>query len=66
VQCGHNDLATPSDGMLHSTRQMINLPPSLQKNISYQWYEAGHMFYLNPPDLKKMRVDLVNFINETK
>lgn len=66
VQCGHNDLATPSDGMLHSTRQMINLPSSLQKNISYQWYEAGHMFYLNPPDLKKMRGDLLNFITEAK
>lgn len=66
VQCGHNDLATPADGMMHSTRQMLNLAEPLRKNISYTWYEAGHMFYLNPPDLKKMRVDLVKFINEAK
>ncbi len=62
VQCGYTDLATPADGMLHSTRQMLALPQPLQKNISFTWYEGGHMFYLNPPDLKKMRSDLVNFI----
>jgi carboxypeptidase C (cathepsin A) len=65
VQCGYTDLATPSDGMLYSTRQMLNLPAALQKNISFTWYEGGHMFYLNPPDLKKMRTDLVEFINTT-
>lgn len=65
VQCGYTDLATPSDGMLYSTRQMLNLPAALQKNISFTWYEGGHMFYLNPPDLKKMRTDLVQFINAT-
>lgn len=63
VQCGHTDLATPADGMLYSTRQMLNLPSALQKNITFTWYEGGHMFYLNPPDLKKMRADLVEFIN---
>jgi carboxypeptidase C (cathepsin A) len=62
VQCGYTDLATPPDGMLYSTRQMLSLPAPLQKNISFTWYEGGHMFYLNPPDLKKMRTDLVEFI----
>lgn len=62
VQCGYTDLATPADGMLYSTRQMLNLPAPLRKNITYTWYEGGHMFYLNPPDLKKMRTDLVDFI----
>jgi len=62
VQCGYTDLATPADGMLHSTRHMLGLPAHLQKNISFTWYEGGHMFYLNPPDLKKMRKDLVDFI----
>lgn len=62
VQCGFTDLATPADGMLYSTRQMLSLPPSLRSNLSFAWYEGGHMFYLNPPDLKKMRADLVAFI----
>ena len=66
VQCGYTDLATPADGMLYSTRQMLSLPEPLRKNIEFTWYEGGHMFYLNPPDLKKMRVDLVKFINEAK
>lgn len=63
VQCGYTDLATPADGMMHSTRQLLDLPAELRKNIEYTWYEGGHMFYLNPPDLKKMRADLVNFIS---
>ena len=34
-----------------------------RKNITIKWYDAGHMFYLNEPDLKKMRRDLVEFID---
>ena len=66
VQCGHNDLATPADGMLYSTRQMLSLPEPLRKNIEFTWYEGGHMFYLNPPDLKKMHLDLQKFIEQAK
>jgi carboxypeptidase C (cathepsin A) len=64
VQCGYTDLATPGDGMLHSTRQLLNLPADLRSNIQFEWYEGGHMFYLNPVDLKKMRLDLVSFITK--
>jgi carboxypeptidase C (cathepsin A) len=66
VQCGYTDLATPADGMLYSTRQMLSLPEPLRKNIEFTWYEAGHMFYLNPPDLKKMHLDLQKFIKQAK
>lgn len=61
VQCGHTDLATPAGGILHSINH-LQLPSSLRDNISVTWYEAGHMFYLNQPDLEKMRTDLVEFI----
>lgn len=61
VQCGHTDLATPAGGVLHSVAHM-KLPESLRSNISIAWYDAGHMFYLNQADLKKMRKDLVKFI----
>lgn len=64
IQCGYTDLATPPAGMTYSVNHMLDLPESLQKNISWQWYDAGHMFYLNPPDLKKMHDDLVKFIQE--
>jgi len=61
VQCGHADLATPAGGILHSIAHM-KLPTPRRANISIKWYEAGHMFYLNEPDLAKMRQDLVEFI----
>jgi carboxypeptidase C (cathepsin A) len=61
VQCGHSDLATPAGGILHSLAHM-HVPTPQRKNITVAWYEAGHMFYLNQPDLEKMRKDLVEFI----
>lgn len=61
VQCGRTDLATPAGGILHSVMHMT-LPEPQRKNISVEWYDAGHMFYLNEPDLIKMRKDLVEFI----
>lgn len=62
VMCGHTDLATPPEGMAYSVRQMTDLPNSLHKNFEFTFYDAGHMFYLNPPDLVKCRMDLVKFI----
>ena len=61
VMCGHTDLATPPDGILYSLSQ-AGLPQTSAERISTTWYEAGHMFYLNQPDLVKMRADLVDFI----
>ena len=61
IQCGHTDLATPPGGILHSIDH-LRIPKALRKNISVNWYEAGHMFYLNEPDLKKMQMDLEKFI----
>lgn len=62
VMGGRTDLATPPEGMAYSVRQMLDLPDSLRKNFSFTFYDAGHMFYLNPPDLVKCRTDLVKFI----
>ena len=62
VGCWDADLATPPECVGHSLRHMPNFPESLRKNISTVYYEAGHMFYLNPPDLKKPRKDLIEFI----
>ncbi|MFC5050303.1 S10 family peptidase [Rubritalea spongiae] len=65
IQCGYTDLATPPSGILYSVDHML-LPQTLRKNISIAWYDAGHMFYLNQPDLIKMRKDLVDFITASK
>jgi carboxypeptidase C (cathepsin A) len=63
VMGGHTDLATPPEGVAHSLRHMRELPPNLKKNISTVFYDGGHMFYLNPPDLVKCRKDLLQFFN---
>ncbi|GAA5116682.1 peptidase S10 [Luteolibacter yonseiensis] len=62
VMGGYTDLATPPTGVAYSVRHMLNLPENARKNISTTYYDGGHMFYLNPPDLIKCRKDIVNFI----
>jgi carboxypeptidase C (cathepsin A) len=66
VMGGYTDLATPPEGVAHSVRHMLNLPENVRGNISTTFYDGGHMFYLNPPDLIKCRKDLVDFIQAGK
>jgi carboxypeptidase C (cathepsin A) len=35
---------------------------SYRTNIVYAEYEAGHMMYVNLPDLRKMQQDLEHFL----
>jgi len=63
VMIAHTDLATPGEGIMYSFRQMVNLPESLRKQVKYTEYDAGHMFYTNPPDLEKSRKDLLEFVS---
>lgn len=63
---GRTDLATPPQGTAHSVRHMLKLPESVRSNISTAFFDGGHMFYLNPPDLIKCRADIVKFIQAGK
>ena len=65
VMAGKTDLATPPEGVAYSIRHMRGLSENARKNVVTTYYDAGHMFYLNPPDLLKSRIDLVNFIQTT-
>ena len=40
-------------------------PPTLQPAVTFRHYDAGHMFYLNPPDRARMHADLAAFIRGT-
>ncbi len=62
VMGGYTDLATPPEGVAYSVRHMLNLPENVRKNFTTTFYDGGHMFYLNPPDLVKTRADIVDFI----
>jgi carboxypeptidase C (cathepsin A) len=62
VMGGHTDLATPPEGVAYSVRHLLDLPAAAKDNFTTTYYDGGHMFYLNPPDLAKSRKDLVDFI----
>lgn len=61
VSNGIFDLATPYFASRYTFNHM-QLPRKLQKNIIQDDYTAGHMMYLNLPDLKKQKADLAKFI----
>ncbi len=58
---GRCDLVCAIDAMHHSLDHMA-LAPERRKNISYAEYDAGHMMYINLPDLKKLQADLEKFL----
>jgi len=58
---GLRDLACPVDGIRYSLDH-LQLDPAYRKNITYAEYEAGHMMYVNLPDMKKMQKDLESFL----
>ena len=60
---GWRDLAVPPDSALYSIDH-LEIPASRRKNIVTEYYESGHMMYLNQPDAEKLRRDLVKFITE--
>jgi carboxypeptidase C (cathepsin A) len=58
---GHYDLATPYfEGMYEMHH--LPIPDNLQANISYHYYEAGHMVYVNEGILKQFHDDVAAFI----
>ncbi len=54
---GWFDLATPFFSTEHDLAQMM-LPPSIAGNVSFGYYPAGHMVYLNVEALKEMHAEL--------
>ncbi|MEP7075446.1 MAG: peptidase S10 [Acidobacteriota bacterium] len=61
IACGYYDMATPFYAAEY-TVSALNLDPSLRKNISFQYYESGHMVYLEKNSLKKLHDDVASFI----
>jgi carboxypeptidase C (cathepsin A) len=57
---GWFDLATPFFGTEYDVSHMM-LSPELARNISFTYYPAGHMVYLNVEALRALRHDLDGF-----
>jgi carboxypeptidase C (cathepsin A) len=62
VLCGYYDVATPYNGIEHTVSHM-SLEPSIRKNVSFAYYEAGHMMYIEKKSREKLHRDVTNFIN---
>jgi len=61
ISLGHTDMATPYFAVRY-TVDHLDIPPDLKKNLTLDEYAAGHMMYLNLPDLKKQKADLSRFV----
>ena len=62
---GYYDLATPYfEGKFEMHH--LPMPQALQSNISYHYYQAGHMIYVNENVLKQFHEDVAKFIQSTE
>lgn len=62
---GYFDLATPYYATVY-TLNHLDLAAPLQKNITYGFYQSGHMIYMNPSVIGTFSSDLHNWYRETK
>lgn len=58
---GYYDMATPFYAAEYTVSAM-NLDPQLRRNVSFNYYEAGHMMYIEKNSLKKLKDDAAAFI----
>jgi len=58
---GRCDLVCPID-TVHYALDHMALDPAYRTNITYAEFEAGHMMYVNLPDLKKMHRTVEGFL----
>jgi len=58
---GRCDLVCPID-TVHYALDHMALDAAYRTNITYAEFDAGHMMYINLPDLKKMQQDLEGFV----
>jgi carboxypeptidase C (cathepsin A) len=63
VGCGYYDLATPYFASEY-TFNHIMLKPEQKKNVTFTYYEAGHMMYIHKESLVKLKKDVDRFYEE--
>jgi carboxypeptidase C (cathepsin A) len=62
VLCGYYDVATPFNG-IENTFAHMNLEPPVRKNVSFAYYEGGHMMYIDEKEHHKLHKDIDDFIS---
>jgi carboxypeptidase C (cathepsin A) len=61
---GYFDLATPFFQGMYEMHH-LQIPQRLQENISFKYYESGHMVYLAEDVLRQFHNDVANFVRDT-
>jgi carboxypeptidase C (cathepsin A) len=61
LNAGYFDLATPFYEGVYEMEH-LPIPPELQKNIEYKFYESGHMVYAHEASLKAIHDNVAAFI----
>ena len=62
VENGFYDMATPFFATEY-TMDHLFLPAHLRDNIDLKYYNSGHMIYLHPEDLVKLKSNIATFID---
>ncbi len=61
VASGRYDLGTPYSASDWSLAQ-LDAPPEVLKRVQHHYYDAGHMMYTRPADLKQLKADLAQWL----
>ncbi len=61
VCAGYYDVVTPFAAVEYTFHHM-GLHPEMQRNVSWQFYEAGHMMYIDREQHAKLKRDAAEFI----
>ena len=64
VVAGYYDVACVMHGIEYTVDHM-NLDPTIRKNITFTYYESGHMVYVDQKAHDKLHKDVDNFINSS-
>ena len=64
INGGYFDVSTPFyEGWFEMHH--LPIPPNLQDNIEYRYYQSGHMVYVHVPALKQLHDNVAAFIRRT-
>ncbi|MEA2756599.1 MAG: hypothetical protein QOJ54_2888 [Aliidongia sp.] len=64
LNAGYYDLATPFFEGMYEMKH-LPIPPKLQANIEYKFYDSGHMVYAHESSLKELHDNVAGFIRRT-
>ncbi len=64
IASGYYDMATPFFATEYTIASM-NLDPTLRRNVSFDYYEAGHMMYIEENSLRKLKENIADFVKNS-